>query len=1395
MREALQKKNKISLVGDGVSREFIIQEVIGFGATCIVYQAYYLDEFKLRHFVKLKECFPLSGTEKNRAGKEIVWTEEEKRQVQIDRFIFAYRRQLNLQKNYVFVNTSCKVADVLYYGNNTVYMVIEADNGTSFDKIKPANCQSVFKILNALCKTIGKYHEIGLLHLDIKPQNFMVIPETDELVKLFDFDSLISVDDLNPESIGNISYTNDWAAPEVRQGRISKIAESADVFSVGMILFYSLFSRAYDVKDSMRFGNYDFESSELLKDVNPALIPALREFLNNTLAIRPERRFQNMEEASGSLEKLIVLADPSRMYLCSSMPVSVEYFAGRAKELIRIDTILQDRKTAYITGLGGLGKSELAKRYAYEYRAEYDQIIWVECEKDIRSLVLDNEIFTIANYDLEDDLSAKFKALKEVASGRTLIILDNLKTNTDPDLFRLLDLDAKFIITTRMHMADRNAAETIVLDCLKESVLESVFFFYYKRKLSEEEYAYVPEIIERLGYYTILIPLAAKQMSASSLLPSEMYFRLNKWGLGLNQNETFGHFKDNKVTENTMFDHLNTLFEVSGLSEQGLLVLRILSLLNGFEVGKKFLAGCCDLRPEGFGLHRERIEQRNLYFHESNKILLEDVDLSVINDLIKKGWILYDERSDRVSVHDVIGEWIRIELNPSFENCTPLWKAITYLCEDIAYWIQEEDENRNYFGHSHIFSITAYAKEMFLRLIWTAVNNLDVWSVEFIEYLIDQVSLIYACCSFEVLILARKIQASREWNMISTRAQLQLLTTSIKCFFYSLMSFSLEESREIEKRLFESDLATLESQTNLLELYFSENHYSIKEQAAVIEDILSVIVPYAEEDSYVLGSYLENKINGFEVSDGFDDAAKLKYRNIRLKSQLERAERYCRQIESRQKRKAVKDTQKTALPVKNVEDIYLDRILKVIDKPELAESLLYQVLASEECILPRKLDVMEEICSQNSGSEYLISIGKDYSDFVYETAGLMVELVHHGGIEPFITRRFFETALRNLLIQSWMHKDYGITEYIFDECKQFDEEYWDLIAYSLREDYPNILMVAEDFEQCGAQILAIRYLIFFAEFIDKGEYADSEMTGMPAIYDRICELAVKLQDSGTYYEYLERKRKRTGVEFDLSEPSCEFKEKSGNILQRFEDYLKKAKLISSKSEIGEYCSQIEKDALLNTELKEYLRAQAFVKTTCRLSRYYPTDLIDMPNMDRDRLLEYQLEQKNGYFLETIRLLSELLLEVRKTSDKEKWEKYLSLYWEQLEKVSKEKDQFQYIRAFIQFPYALWCLAPDMESAYYLDSIRIFKRMEAFWIRNIWEKMGYYDFRFAAPYIELLYNILKESEENGEEYSKIIAEYELFKEERIGNWHAEDEWLEGMREFSAEFSHSPSSLEE
>ncbi|HZS77874.1 MAG TPA: tetratricopeptide repeat protein [Ktedonobacteraceae bacterium] len=203
------------------------------------------------------------------------------------------------------------------------------------------------------------------------------------------------------------------------------------------------------------------------------------------------------------------------------------FFTGREVLLHQLYTILNTNKMAALTqtqaisGLGGIGKTQVAVEYAYRYRDNYQAVLWVNAST-YDSLVAD--FFMLAALlDLtekdQDQLIVVNVVKRWFALNKNwLLIFDNVD---DPQLVEgfLPRLgEGSILITTRQH-ALGSIAQTIEVEKMERE--EGVLFLMRRirilnsdntatRELTKEELALAHEIVEA----TDGLPLAIDQAGA-----------------------------------------------------------------------------------------------------------------------------------------------------------------------------------------------------------------------------------------------------------------------------------------------------------------------------------------------------------------------------------------------------------------------------------------------------------------------------------------------------------------------------------------------------------------------------------------------------------------------------------------------------------------------------------------------------------------------------------------------------------------------------------------------------------------------------------------------------------------------------------------------------------------
>ena len=65
----------------------------------------------------------------------------------------------------------------------------------------------------------------------------------------------------------------------------------------------------------------------------------------------------------------------------NNLPKNNDYFIGRADELKNISEKFKKNNDIVLSGSAGIGKTQIAKAYAYNNIDNYDIIYWVRCRK------------------------------------------------------------------------------------------------------------------------------------------------------------------------------------------------------------------------------------------------------------------------------------------------------------------------------------------------------------------------------------------------------------------------------------------------------------------------------------------------------------------------------------------------------------------------------------------------------------------------------------------------------------------------------------------------------------------------------------------------------------------------------------------------------------------------------------------------------------------------------------------------------------------------------------------------------------------------------------------------------------------------------------------------------
>lgn len=646
-----------------------IADEVGRGANCIVYNASYIDSAGLSHLARVKELYPIYLPIKRNEAFQINCEEShrEKFEEAKRRFEGAYEKNVSFRSIYGVMNSTVNAAD-RFLANGTEYVVMNLDDGEDYRSYQDMSLTETLVHVKTLASVILKYHKDGYLHLDIKPENILVIPETAEHVYLFDFDSVCRISDLQSHKIIDLSFSEGFSAPELVQGRISKIGIKTDIYAVGALLFFKLFNRKATFEEGRYSARFDYKEMPFYDErLRPAFFRILDEFFHKTLATSISLRWNTLEQVVDALDTLIDCSDLESAYLINTFTYNSANFIGRANELDEIHEKIHDNNALFLSGIGGIGKTEIAKKFITEYRDEFDTVAFAYYQESIEHTICQEILINNMSMDEEEKESDYFdrviEVLRKTTSERDLILLDNFDVERDDRLEELLKCPCKFLITTRnRNIKDWNYNEVIIDSMVDEDDLWSLFATYNDVEYEETETKAISKLIDFVDGHTMTVELISKYLRDSGLQPSTLYQRfLEKSGItNTDDNVIINQRKDHKMNSESVNKHLSILFDVFDFGDEEKEVMSSISLFAGIRINRKRFESLC------------RIEN-----------ISENID-----KLINEGWVEFNENTDKISLHQVIQDLIYSKLNPTTQNCSSI-------AEGMYQYITEGSENNS----------------------------------------------------------------------------------------------------------------------------------------------------------------------------------------------------------------------------------------------------------------------------------------------------------------------------------------------------------------------------------------------------------------------------------------------------------------------------------------------------------------------------------------------------------------------------------------------------------------------------------------------------------------------------------------------------------------------------
>ena len=113
----------------------------------------------------------------------------------------------------------------------------------------------------------------------------------------------------------SISYTQEYAAPELLQGKRSKLCEATDIYSIGAVMFGRIMGRTPNADDRGTFSDWDLSDNRFFSRLSNKAMRLARELLRKTLSASVRIRCQSADDLISALDDLIEESDPKKRYL------------------------------------------------------------------------------------------------------------------------------------------------------------------------------------------------------------------------------------------------------------------------------------------------------------------------------------------------------------------------------------------------------------------------------------------------------------------------------------------------------------------------------------------------------------------------------------------------------------------------------------------------------------------------------------------------------------------------------------------------------------------------------------------------------------------------------------------------------------------------------------------------------------------------------------------------------------------------------------------------------------------------------------------------------------------------------------------------------------------------
>lgn len=221
-------------------------------------------------------------------------------------------------------------------------------------------------------------------------------------------------------------------------------------------------------------------------------------------------------------KKELILWASDDSELCKE-PLDYRHFFGREEELFELDEMLERGGKYLISGVGGIGKTELMRQFIKYCKTEkdLDYICVIQYKGSMRDS-LTGLFPKVAGADADERLQEAMAVLKAYDEQKGLIVVDNVTNDiqADTEVGLLLQLSATVFMTTRF--SGMPGFETYPVKTIGKKAGSLIFRDNYGKMLSSEEKQKLEEILDNpMWCHSLTLRLLGRTASVKGLTLNE----------------------------------------------------------------------------------------------------------------------------------------------------------------------------------------------------------------------------------------------------------------------------------------------------------------------------------------------------------------------------------------------------------------------------------------------------------------------------------------------------------------------------------------------------------------------------------------------------------------------------------------------------------------------------------------------------------------------------------------------------------------------------------------------------------------------------------------------------------------------------------------------------------